>query len=133
MKYVFPTIAVIALILGVFSLVPNKMLGGQYNFYNVFDDGITVSGDATMEDLTVSGTFTPATLSGYVTSSISALTISGTATTSLLVVSTGATLAKSVVTTSTITALYVNNGTNCTKISFASNSTTPTYATSTCP
>ena len=38
-----------------------------------------------------------------------------------------------VLTTSTITNLFVNNGTDCTKISFDGSTTTPTYATSTCP
>jgi hypothetical protein len=78
MKYVFPVVAVVALVLGVINILPNDVLGGQYNTnYSVFGAGLQAKGTSTMENLTVSGTFTPATLEGYVTSSLSTLTVSG--------------------------------------------------------
>jgi len=39
----------------------------------------------------------------------------------------------SVITTSTVTGFFINNGTDCTQISFSGSTTTPSYATSTCP
>lgn len=88
MKYVFPVIAVIALILGVISLVPSKMLGGQYNNnYTYFPEGANVGGTATLNDVAVNGTMT---ISGVATNTTDAvletLSVTDTATLETVVV-----------------------------------------------
>lgn len=95
---------------------------------------LNVSGDTNLHTTTVTGALAvTGGVTGFATSSLSTLNVSGTATTSLLAVTSNANILKYVAVTSTITNFFVNNGTNCTKISFAANSTTPSYTTSTCP
>lgn len=68
MKYFFPLVAVVALVLSIFSVVPNKVLGGQYStnhayFAGVTNQGtltqtgaVTLTGDASVsDDLAVAG------------------------------------------------------------------------------
>jgi len=96
MKYIVPVIAVVALVLGIFSAVPNKMLGGQYSTNHAYFAGITntgsltqtgtlaVTGDSTVsDDLAVSGSFCFVQSGVYYTlvASSTALTVSLTSST----------------------------------------------------
>jgi len=81
-------IAIAVVIGGVigYSLVPKLMGAVSYDkqyFQEVSATKLDVSGSSTMKDLTVSGTFTPATLSGFATSSMSSLTVTNATSTNL--------------------------------------------------
>lgn len=47
MKYIFPVIAVVALVLGVLGAIPTKMLGGQYSTNHAYFSGVTNQGTLT--------------------------------------------------------------------------------------
>lgn len=105
MKYIFPVIAVVALVLGIFSAVPNKMLGGQYSTNHAYFAGITNQGT-----LTQTGAVS---IVGDVNADKS------NTTTTLALGNTG------------VGKICLYNGSNYTVMEYAANTTTMTVATST--
>jgi len=130
-QYIFPAIAVVALLLGVLNALPTKMLGGQYNNNHTYFDGITNSGTLTQTGSAVfSGSVTGITTSSLTTQTVTNLTATNATSTNLV----NTTLTNSGIATMATTSVKgfcVYNGTEFTKISFSAGSTTPAYTTST--
>lgn len=123
MKYIFPVIAVVALVLGILGAVPNEMLGGQYSTNHAYFAGITNQGTLTQTgDLTLTGALTA---TGVLTNT-GAVSIVGdvnadksNTTTTLALGNTG------------VGKICLYNGSNYTVMEYAANTTTMTVATST--
>lgn len=117
MKYIFPVIAVVALVLGVLGAIPTKMLGGQYSTNHAYFSGVTNQGTLTQTGaVTLTGALT-ATGAVSVVGDINA--DESNTTTTLSLGNTG------------VGKLCLYNGTEYTVMSYGAGTTTATTATST--
>ena len=125
---------VVGLVIGHY-VVSSKVLGGTVeNFPTQFVNGLKAgtSNQLTVDasgNLVTSGTVTPASISGWVTSTLSSLNVSGASVLHAVSATTLAPSGISTMATTSMTKMCIWNGTNWVNVTFSG--VTPSYATST--